>query len=167
MTESVTLRRFKSQALLDEGALLTCMAYVDLNPVRVKIAAGPEDADFPTIQQRLREVATSLAKRRVRGQGGGGARGGRDTGADRGFLGGQQGERGGLEEVPASLLRACGVAPDEWLVLVERFGVLGGFVGHPDRLRERAEQLGQHWNWIKGHGRRATGACGPPMALAA
>jgi REP element-mobilizing transposase RayT len=49
--------RFKSQALLDEGALITCMSYVDLNPVRAGLAKTLEDAEFTSIQTRLFEAA--------------------------------------------------------------------------------------------------------------
>jgi REP element-mobilizing transposase RayT len=45
--------RFKSQALLDETALLSCMAYVDLNPVRAGIADNVQESDFTSIQERL------------------------------------------------------------------------------------------------------------------
>jgi putative transposase len=50
--------RFRSQALLDDAAVLSCMAYVDLNPVRAGISADLLDSDFTSIQQRLR-LATS------------------------------------------------------------------------------------------------------------
>jgi hypothetical protein len=51
--------RFRSQALLDEGALLTCVTYVDLNPVRAGIAQGLDDSSWTSIRQRIEEIVQS------------------------------------------------------------------------------------------------------------
>jgi REP element-mobilizing transposase RayT len=47
--------RFKSQPLLDEAGVLTAMAYVDLNPIRAKMANTPEQSDYTSIQQRIQK----------------------------------------------------------------------------------------------------------------
>jgi len=51
--------RFKSQALLDEAALIACMAYVDQNPIRAAMAETPEASDYTSIQQRINEIKDS------------------------------------------------------------------------------------------------------------
>ena len=53
--------RFRSHALLDEPALWSGMAYVDLNPVRAGVVTRPQDAPYTSLRRRIRRGEDAVA----------------------------------------------------------------------------------------------------------
>ncbi len=49
--------RFTSVALLDESAALSCMCYVDLNPIRAGIVQDLQSSLFTSIQKRVKALS--------------------------------------------------------------------------------------------------------------
>ena len=48
--------RFKAQVLLDEAAILACLQYVDLNPIRAGLAKTLESSHFTSVQDRIEDL---------------------------------------------------------------------------------------------------------------
>ncbi|MBL0163463.1 MAG: transposase [Xanthomonadales bacterium] len=53
--------RYKCQALLDDAAVLTCMSYVDLNPIRAGIAKNLESSLHTSAIQRVERIRSNPA----------------------------------------------------------------------------------------------------------
>ena len=45
--------RFRAVRLLDEAAIVACAAYVDLNPIRAKVADSLATSDYTSVQRRI------------------------------------------------------------------------------------------------------------------
>ena len=52
--------RFHSQALVSEQALIAAMAYVDLNPIRARMAETLQESEYTSIRTRLRGHSDEL-----------------------------------------------------------------------------------------------------------
>jgi REP element-mobilizing transposase RayT len=165
--------RFKCQPLLDDAALLACMAYVDLNPIRAGLAATPEDSDFTSIQERIR--AWQQANRpSVSAQPDSAIQSGSNPQVDswlcpissgsrrRGLLDMpetqyfdlidqsgralRQGKRGSINPELAPILLRMGAKPESWINIVTHFGdIFRLAAGSQSNLRDFADKIGVRW----------------------
>ena len=160
--------RFKSQALLDEAALLTAMVYVDLNPVRAGMAETVLEADFTSAQQRLFEIARasatpsgrSLLERPRLLPFSGTERQDQPTDlpfnlkdyldlVDTSGRIAHPGKRGTIPESQHKLLGTLGIDANVWMPTVTQMQRrFEPFLGAPHRLRQIAESRG--WRWVRG-----------------
>lgn len=152
--------RFKSQALLDESSVLSCMAYVDLNPIRAGMCETPEESDYTSIQRRIRQILgeedeadlCEIAKFSKPCSG-------KDTSPLQLITAEQyvalvdwtgrfirQGKRGFIPNELAPILTRLGLDEDEWLIRTKyfhcRFRCVAGFW---ETIVKAAQQLKRHW----------------------
>jgi hypothetical protein len=139
--------RFKSQALLDEAALAACMVYVDLNPIRAKMALTPETSNYSSIKQRIKAAKEGKQPKGIMP-----------------FVGNpkktmptglpfevadyiqlvdltgrciRQNKRGYIDEKQPAILARLNINTENWLILTRRFKkCFHGAVGHVDVLTE-------------------------------
>ena len=160
--------RFKSQALLDDAALLTCMSYVDLNPIRAGMADTPENSDFTSIQERIRHYHKTLRQTDSRTE--------VQTSSPKGllpFIGGEhqdkglglsfslpdyleltdwagrairEGKSGAIPAELAPILERLNIDPDAWLDSVQSYSKnYYTVVGTREASKEYSFALGRKW----------------------
>ncbi len=148
--------RFKSQALLDEKALIACMAYIDLNPVRAKMAPTPEESIHTSVKLRcdtLKENTTTGQPKNLMS-----------------FVGNprepmpqglpfhlndylslvdwsgkiiREGKRGSINQALPPIIDRLDIEPETWLILVTKFeSRFKSLVGAKDALKTAAQKLG-------------------------
>jgi putative transposase len=149
--------RFKSQALLDYTALLTCMAYVDLNPIRAKMAKTPETSRHTSINARIESKSDHLVPFRD----GNNANESTVPISFHDYLllvdwTGRQlrrGKRGRILSREPPILSRLGIEPERWVDEMRYYGRwYYRAVGSVQALATLCEHLGQRW--LKGAGKR-------------
>jgi REP element-mobilizing transposase RayT len=150
--------RFRCQALLDDAAVLACMAYVDLNPIRAGLAPDLPSSPHTSVQRRLADPNPIDATTPLQPVAGATAPPampatlveyldltdwtGRMVRA---------GKRGVIAEGAPPVLRSLGLTADQWQT--EATGIEQRYwraVGAVNALMDKARALGQCW--LKGSG---------------
>lgn len=150
--------RFRAQALLDEAALVSCMAYVDLNPIRAKRCKTLEQSEFTSIQERLKAFVKKRKQAKVNWLAPMGSQKGKinspipirqtDYFALVDWTGRavRADKQGAIPPYAQPILLKLGVEPGNWVDSTRYFGqAFGKVLGPIDRIREFANRIDQKW----------------------
>jgi hypothetical protein len=151
--------RYRCQALLDDQAVLACMAYVDLNPIRAGVCASLDDATHTAIPHRIRQASSSSGDGQPLAPVAGLPAVDAPALSETEYLAvldwtGRQlhpTKRGRIEGSPPAVLAARVPEADRWIQAVT--GIETDYwraVGAVDALLEKAQAMGQ--NWLQGLG---------------
>ena len=145
--------RFKSQALLDEKALAAAMAYVDLNPVRAKMARTPESSEHTSIKLRIEALQTGTPQSLKLADFVGNPREPMPQGlpfrlkdyielVDVTGRAIRENKRGYIDKAMPPILERLGISSHEWMVLTTQFeSRFKSLVGCKDKLIHAAKML--------------------------
>ena len=135
--------RFKSIALLDEAAIVACMAYVDMNPIRAKLTQNIEQAPYTSVKRRIdhsQHPTTRLGELARVGLS-------LDEYVDvlRWASAIENGDMAQPSAKTSTTLKRLQRSPDDWLgqVKVNRFKYRA--YGTSQRIKRYAQDLGQQW----------------------
>jgi hypothetical protein len=159
--------RFRCQALLDDAAVVACMAYVDLNPIRAGLAAELTECEHTSVARRIVEVdlnSNDASLEPVAGLSAPSMPLGLHSYLDLVDLTGRiarPDKRGRIDSQATPILRRLCVDDSSWHDQV--FGIETNYwraVGAVDALLAKAKDIGQCW--LKGVGARGRAACVHP-----
>lgn len=150
--------RFKSQRLNSERAVLTCSIYIDLNPIRAKIANTPEESLFTGVYERInskRKIKSSdnqnsfLVPIKSDKSNSGYLNMDQDSYLELLDWTGRQvkdGKRGKIPDKLAGILDRLSIKQESWVDTTRYYGKwYCNYVGTYSEMKQRAKELGKAW----------------------
>ncbi len=157
--------RFTSQALLDDAALMTCMCYVDLNPIRAGIAKTPEQSPYTSIKQRIKAHIDNTQPKGLFPFAGNPGKS-MPEGipftqedyfelVDRTAREQREGKTGFMDNPLSPILQRLGLSNDQWNKASSEFeSVFSVFVGNSSAIELACEVFSKQWVNLQSHCRQ-------------
>ena len=146
--------RYRSQALLDDAAIISCMAYVDLNPIRAQMAKDLTKSDNTSIQRRIKAAINNTQPKELLP-----FTGGEPLNAPEGITFNvqdyltlvdttarciAQNKKGYISDDEMTVLTKLGISDKNWLEITQNFhGCFSGAVGVSKTIDEFTQRTGR------------------------